>query len=246
MGKSKRDSTSSRSATKFKRKFKRLAKLVLLYMVVAAICVTGIWLTVVLYDRYKGAEVSLPAAPTTQSQVQSSVNSIDAVNTLQAIPMPSFVSAQFIDIGTARTGAKLQDFNAIVIHFTGEPGMNASERRAYYIDPNSSISTHFVVGLDGKTLMCLPINEQANASGLKNADTISIEYCHTSYDGLMNKDTYNALVELCATILKGTGKGTDCLLRHYDINSAAECPPYYISHSDAWNKFKSDVEQKIK
>lgn len=245
MGKSKKDS-KSRSATKIKRKCKRLAKLALLYLIVASICVSGVWLTVVLYDRYRGTEASPSTPQAAPSQVQSSVNNPDAVSTLQAIQMPQFVSAQFIDIGTARTGAKLQDFNAIVIHYTGEPGVNASERRAYYIDPNSSISTHFVVDLDGKTVMCLPINEQANASGLRNADTISIEYCHTSYDGLINKDTYNSLVELCATILKSTGKSTDCLLRHYDINSAAECPPYYISHSDAWNKFKSDVEEKMK
>ena len=94
--------------------------------------------------------------------------------------------------------------------------------------------------------MCLPIDEQANATGSRNSDTISIEYCHTSYDGLMTKDTYNALVELCATILKGTGKGTDCLLRHYDTNNSAQCPSYYVTHADAWDKFKADVEEKMK
>lgn len=243
MGESKRNFDRRKTTIKRAKKLKKLAKLALLYLVVTAVCVSGIWLTVILYDHYKGS----PAAPSEpQSQPQSVVSGSQSLTALQGVVMPGSVSAQFIDLGVARTGAKLQDFNAIVIHYTGDPGVTAAERREYYIDPNSSVSTHFIVGTDGKTLMCLPIDEQANATGPRNSDTISIEYCHTSYDGLMSKETYTALVELCATILKGTGKGTDCLLRHYDINSSAECPQYYISHNDAWNAFKADVEKKMK
>ena len=243
MSESKRNFDRRKSTIKRTKKVKRLAKLALLYLIVATICVTGVWLTVVIYDRYKGTSKLPDTAP---SQTQSTVSTSQSLTALQSVQMPTSVSAQFIDINNARTGAKLQDFNAIVIHYTGVPGASANDRRAFYTDPNSSISTHFVIGTDGKTLMCLPIDEQANATGSRNCDTISIEYCHTSYDGLMTKETYNALVELCATILKGTGKGTDCLLRHYDTNNAAQCPSYYVTHADAWNKFKADVEQKMK
>lgn len=243
MGGSKRNYERRKSTLKRIKTAKRLAKLALLYLVVAAICVTGIWVTVVLYDRYSGKPNVSPAPSSSQTQLSASQPQV--IVQLQNLPLPGTVSAQFIDKGVARTGAKLQDFTGIVIHFTGDPGVTAAERRDYYIEPNSSVSAHFIVGLDGKTLMCLPLDEQANATGIRNSDTISIEYCHTSYDGLMNKQTYDALVELCAAILKGTGKGTDQLLRHYDINCEAECPSYYITHEDKWNTFKSDVEAKM-
>lgn len=244
MGETKKDYEHRKSTIKRAKKVKRIIKLVLLYVFMVIFCVTGVWLTVVIYDRYKKGDSSNNVA--TQSQTQSTVSVAQSNVQFGNVQLPEGVSAQVIDVGATRTGAKLSDFTGIIIHFVGDPSVDADARREYYASQNAAISTHFVVGTDGKVIMCLPLDEQAfGAAAARNADTISIEYCHTTYDGLMSGETYDSLVNLCAAILRGTGKGSDYLLRHYDINKEAQCPSYYISHSDAWNKFKADVEAKM-
>lgn len=242
MGESKRDYERRKATIKRVKAVKRVLKLVLLYIIMVAFCVTGIWLTVVLYDHYKGKPsggASLPPQSSQNNEAQT-----EAVAKLQNVTLPTDVSAKIIDIGLARTGAKLSDFKGIVVHCVGIPGATADERHDYYAATDSSVSSHFVVGLDGKTIMCVPLDEQANITGARNADTISIEYCHTTVDGLMSVDTYNVLVDLCAAILKGADLNTDSLLRHYDATEA-QCPPYYVSHEDKWEKFKSDVADRM-
>lgn len=243
MGESKKDFERRKLAAKRTKKAKRIGKLVILYLFVAVFCVSGIWLTVVLYDRFKGKNVSGVTSDLSALQSQPQLSTDSAVQKLLSVNLPDSVEVNHLEVGKGRSGAKLSDFTGIVIHYTGDSGSDATERREVYL--GGEVSAHFVVGFDGKTQMCLPLDEQANIVGGRNSDTISIEYCHNSVDGLMEDETYEALVDLCATLLKASGKGTDYLLRHYDINKSADCPPYYITHTEKWDEFKSDVEAKM-
>ena len=44
-------------------------------------------------------------------------------------------------------------------------------------------SSHFIVGLEGEVLQCIPLTEIAYASNIRNADTVAIEVCHPDETG---------------------------------------------------------------
>ena len=63
---------------------------------------------------------------------------------------PDWISQQFItQDGHSRTGLKTDRINAIVIHYTANPGATAQNNRDYFNSPQSNVSSHFVVGLEG-------------------------------------------------------------------------------------------------
>ena len=105
-------------------------------------------------------------------------------------------------------------------------------------------SSHFVVGLEGEIIQCIPTTEVAYASNDRNSDTISIEVCHEDDTGLFSDATYQSLVHLTAWLCERTGLGTDQIIRHYDITGKI-CPKYYVEHEDAWIQFKRDVGEKM-
>ena len=92
--------------------------------------------------------------------------------------VPSYIDVQIIDIdGASRRGVKLDGFNDVVIHYVGNPGSSAQGNHDYYTNPDSGVSSHFVVGLDGEIIQCIPLDEKSSASNDRNHDTISIEVC---------------------------------------------------------------------
>lgn len=46
-----------------------------------------------------------------------------------------------------------------------------------------SVSSNFIIGMDGEIIQCVPIDEMAYASNTRNSDTVSIECCHPGKDG---------------------------------------------------------------
>ena len=40
------------------------------------------------------------------------------------------------------------------------------------------MSAHFLIGLEGEIIQCIPLNEKSSATNDRNRDTISIEVCH--------------------------------------------------------------------
>ena len=97
-----------------------------------------------------------------------------------------------------------------------------------------------MVGLDGEVIQCIPLDEMSAASNWRNNDTISIEVCHPDDTGKFNKKTYKSLVKLVAWLEEQCGLKDGDVIRHYDI-TGKECPRYFVTHEDAWKKFKQDV-----
>lgn len=158
---------------------------------------------------------------------------------------PDWVDVQIIDInGVARRGEKLDGVNDIVVHYVGNPGTTAQENRDYFNDPDTEVSAHFVVGLEGEVIQCIPLDEKSSASNERNHDTISIEVCHPNADGAFTETTYDSLVKLTAWLCKRYDLSTDHVIRHYDI-TGKECPLYFVRHTDAWEQFLTDVENTI-
>lgn len=161
------------------------------------------------------------------------------------IAVPDYVDVQLIDVGLARTGVKLVDINNIVIHYTGNPGTTAQNNRDYFAKPDTDVCSHFVIGLDGEIIQCVPLNEKSAASNNRNLDTISIEVCHPDSSGKFKEDTYNSLVKLTAWLCDVASLKSDDVIRHYDI-TGKECPKYFVDNESAWNTFLSDVKQELK
>ena len=137
-----------------------------------------------------------------------------------------------------------EQVNGIVIHYTANPGASAINNRSYFEGLKDShdtyASSHFVVGLQGEIVQCVPTNEVAYASNNRNSDTISIEVCHPDETGEFTKETYNALVELAGWLCLYLDVDPNQVIRHYDVTGKL-CPLYYVEHEDAWEALKSDV-----
>lgn len=163
------------------------------------------------------------------------------VEHMGGLDAPSWVQQQFIDMdGTSRSGRKLTAVNDIVIHYVGNPGTTAQANRDYFDSGDSTVSSHYVVGLEGEIIQCVPLDERSAASNNRNSDTISIEVCHPDSSGKFSETTYQSLVKLTAWLCHEAGLSENDIIRHYDVTGKI-CPKYFVEHEDAWEKFKQDV-----
>ena len=167
------------------------------------------------------------------------------VSRLGGLAAPSWVQQEFIrEDGHSRSGKELTAVNDIVIHYVGNPGTTAQANRDFFDSDASNVSSHYVVGLDGEIIQCLPLDERSAASNNRNPDTISIEVCHPDSTGKFNDATYQSLVKLTAWLCDETSLSSDHVIRHYDVTGKI-CPKYFVEHEDAWEQFKSDVSSEI-
>lgn len=164
---------------------------------------------------------------------------------VRAIEIPDWIDEQIIHLHTsARTGTELDGVKNIVIHYVGNPNTTAQNNRDYFDKDSTEVSSHFVVGLEGEIIQCLPLWEKSAASNWRNSDTISVEVCHPDDTGKFNDTTYNAVIKLASWLLNELGLDESAVIRHYDITGKL-CPLYYVEHEDAWNQMKKDIGTKL-
>lgn len=148
----------------------------------------------------------------------------------------------------SRPGTALAQVNGIVIHYTANPGATAIANRNYFENlkdtHTTKASSHFVVGLDGEIVQCIPTAEIAYASNDRNKDTIAIECCYQNEDGSFNQATYDSVIQLTAWLCAKFGLTSENVIRHYDVTGKM-CPLYYVEHEDAWQQFKADVDTYV-
>ncbi len=145
----------------------------------------------------------------------------------------------------SRPGTNTGRINGIVIHYTANPGSTAMQNRDYFEGLKDShvtrASSHFVVGLDGEIVQCIPTWEEAYASNDRNSDTVSIETCHLEEDGKYTRETYKSMVQLTSWLCKKFNLTEKDVIRHYDITGKI-CPKYFVEDQSAWEKFREDVK----
>ena len=164
---------------------------------------------------------------------------------IKAIEIPDWIDEQIIHLhNTARTGTELDGVKNIVIHYVGNPNTTAQNNRDYFDKDSTEVSAHFLVGLEGEIIQCVPLWEKSAASNWRNNDTISIEVCHPDDTGKFNDTTYNAVIKLTAWLLNELGLDESAVIRHYDITGKL-CPLYYVENEDAWNQMKKDIGTKL-
>lgn len=159
------------------------------------------------------------------------------------------ISVQLLDINDySRPGTETDPITGIVIHYTANPGSTAQQNRDYFNGlqdgHGASVSSHFVVGLDGEIVQCVPTWEIAYASNERNHDTISIECCHPDETGKFTDATYVSIVKLTAFLCAKYELNADAVIRHYDV-TGKNCPKYFVENEDAWTLFRADVNAAL-
>lgn len=144
----------------------------------------------------------------------------------------------------SRPGIPLKEVNGIVVHYTGNPNTTAEQTKSYFTNLATTgetyASSHFIIGMDGTILQCVPLNEESYCSNSRNVDTVAIECCHPDRSGQFTDETYHALVKLVRYLADAYGLDSDQVIRHYDVTGKL-CPYYYATNEDAWLAFKEDV-----
>lgn len=162
---------------------------------------------------------------------------------LKQVQIPDWVKVEYIDMYVnARQGEPLEEINGVVVHYVANPSTTAEQNRSYFNNPGTEVVSHFIVGLDGEVVQCLPLFEKSVSSNERNFDTISIEVCHPDESGQFNQTTYDSLVRLTAWLCEVCGFKEDDIIRHYDV-TGKNCPKYYVEHEDDWKQFKKDVTE---
>ena len=167
----------------------------------------------------------------------------------------TYPDVRFLDPNPfSRPQLALKKVHAIVVHYTANPGVDAVANRNYFNNlPKANerkqkktyASSHFVIGLDGTIVQCIPLEEMAYASNDRNSDTVSIECCHKKENGKFTAQTQAALIQLCTYLCIKFDLTEENLIRHYDVTGKI-CPKYFVEHPDAWETFKKDVGMELK
>lgn len=231
---------------KKRRKRQRIRKIRLFFRWIMLICLLAAVVTAAAIGTSKAIK-AIKADIYGSDSAGASVNSSEGEEklNLKTLSVPDYVDVQLITNTEARQGIKLKKIRNIVIHYTGNPKTTAQNNRDYFNSPGTVVCSHFVIGIDGKIIQCVPIDEKSAASNERNKDTISIEVCHSDESGKFSSEAYNSLVKLTAYLCDDAGLDENDIIRHYDI-TGKQCPLYYVKNPDKWNLFKKDVGKQLK
>lgn len=149
----------------------------------------------------------------------------------------------------SRPQLAMDEVNYIAIHYTANPGSSARDNRDYFenlsVTHETKVSSHFVIGLEGEVIQCIPTAEMSYATNERNVDTISIECCHKDGTGVFEDVTYESAVKLTAWLCTRFGLTEENVIRHYDV-TGKNCPKYYVENPDAWEQMKNDIAAQIR
>lgn len=166
------------------------------------------------------------------------------------VAVPEYVNVNLLTPNEySRPQIPLEKVNGIVVHYVANPCSTALENRNYFEglkdqtgSKTTSVSSHFVIGLEGEVVQCIPLNEVAYASNNRNSDTISIECCHPDDSGEFTSATYESLVRLTRWLMEEYGLDTSQVIRHYDVTGKL-CPKAFVEHPEEWERFLRALEE---
>ena len=159
------------------------------------------------------------------------------------VSAPDFVTVDYLPANEySRPGTPLEEISGVVIHYVGNPGTSAAANRSFFanlaLTHETYASAHFVVGLEGEVLQCVPLSEVAYCSSQANDHTVSIEVCHADEAGEFSAETMASLLRLTAWLCEEFDLAPADVIRHYDVTGKI-CPKYYVDHPEAWEDFRS-------
>lgn len=129
----------------------------------------------------------------------------------------------------SRPRTPLKKVTKIAVHYVGNPNTSAIANRNYFENQRyvgRYVSSHFIVGLQGEIIQCIPLDEISYCTNHANGYSISIECCHPDSTGKFTEATEQSLAELCACLLEKFGLGAEDIIRHYDV-TGKQCPLWW-------------------
>ena len=166
------------------------------------------------------------------------------------VSAPDFVTVDYLPTNEySRPGTPLETISGVVVHYVGNPGTTAANNRSFFanlaLTHETYASAHFVVGLEGEILQCVPLTEIAYCSNTANDYTVSIEVCHPDETGKFDDATMESLERLVAWLCETFALDpAEDVIRHYDVTGKI-CPKYYVENEDAWLAFRQNVSARI-
>ncbi len=159
------------------------------------------------------------------------------------------IDVQLLDVNPySRPGTETGKIKGIVVHYTANPGATAMQNRNYFQGLKDShqteASSHFIIGLEGEIVQCVPTWEVAYASNERNKDTVSIENCHPDESGNFTKETYQSLVQLTSWLCQKFELTEEDVIRHYDVTGKI-CPKQFVESEDTWERFRADIKAAL-
>lgn len=169
---------------------------------------------------------------------------------LSSLAAPSWIDQDFLDVNPySRPGDKRKKINDIVVHYVANPGSSAKLNRDYFNnlarEKTTSASSHFIIGLEGEIIQCIPLDEIAYANYPRNEDTVSIECCHPDSTGEFTEATKESLYKLTAWLFEELNLTERHVIRHYDV-IGKNCPKFYVEDEDAWKSLKNEMRKRRK
>ena len=240
------DSREERRVRRKKRRRRRRAltglAVILSFVVIASI---ALLLPPLLTGGFGARTPGAPRQPASPMLTQENAASGESSETqrdqeLSSIEIPDWIDQELLYLGGSRSGEPLEAVNDLAIHYVANPGTSAAGNRNYFNDPATEVNAHFLIGLDGEIIQCVPLDEKSAATNERNRDTISIEVCHPDEPGQFTDASYESLVRLCAWLCGELGLDETRLIRHYDVTGKL-CPLYFVDHPEAWDAFRADV-----
>ena len=145
----------------------------------------------------------------------------------------------------SRPQIPLSEISAIIVHYTANPGSTAQQNRDFFEGladgaEGTRVSSHFVIGLDGEIIQCIPSSEISYASNDANTYSLAIECCHPDESGEFTQATYDSLVKLVGWLCRAFEVPKEGILRHYDITGKI-CPKDFVDHPEKWTQFTEDA-----
>lgn len=148
----------------------------------------------------------------------------------------------------SRPQIPLNGVKKIAVHYVGNPGSTAKNNRDYFENLKNThsryVSAHFVIGLSGEVIQCIPLSELSYCTNQANSYSISIECCHPDETGKFNRETEESLIELCAYLCRKFGLSESDIIRHYDVTGKA-CPLWYVTHPEDFAAMKKRVGELL-
>lgn len=162
------------------------------------------------------------------------------------LSIPDWIQVNYLTVNSfSRPCIAMDSIQHIAIHYVGNAGTTASQNRSYFEGLKDTqitqASSHFIVGLEGEIIQCIPLNEMSYCTNERNVDTISIEVCHPDAGGQFTEATYQSVVRLTAWLCQKFSLPIDSVIRHYDVTGKV-CPKYYVEHPQAWDTLKADIQ----
>ena len=163
----------------------------------------------------------------------------------------------------SRPNKKLKGVKGIIIHWVANTNSTAEANRNFFESrKNGKLnfgSAHYIVGLKGEIIQCIPDDEIAYHVGSKiytplaskkflgqpNSWTLGVECCHIKNNGEMSKETYNSTTKLIVELCKKHNLTHNDIYLHYDITGKI-CHKWFVDNKSEWLVFKNVIEARLK